>query len=122
VLSLDTGHERDYSEGAAYREYFATDRLMFEIPGRDDRLKNKAEVLALALPPVGAAPGTPGRPLAISVEFLRRNPVHHLTFAGRELVVVTSAAGANRVYAPASGVRFVRRTSDATLLDAEGRS
>jgi len=36
--------------------------------------------------------------------------------------VVTSAAGANRVYAPAPGVRFVRRTSDATLLDAEGRS
>ena len=47
VLSLDTGHRRDYSEGAAYRDYFATDRLMFSVPARDDRLANKAEVLAL---------------------------------------------------------------------------
>jgi len=32
VLSLDTGHQRDYSEGAAYREYFGTDELMFQVP------------------------------------------------------------------------------------------
>ena len=32
VLSLETGHERDYSEGAAYRDYFATDELMFAVP------------------------------------------------------------------------------------------
>jgi len=29
VLSIDTGHTRDYAEGAAYRDYFATDALMF---------------------------------------------------------------------------------------------
>ena len=32
VLSLNTGHRRDYSEGAAYREYFSTDELMFNVP------------------------------------------------------------------------------------------
>ena len=32
----------------AYREYFGTDRLMFNVPKVDDRLLNKAEVLALA--------------------------------------------------------------------------
>ena len=32
VLSLDTGHVRDYSEGEAYRQYFATDELMFAVP------------------------------------------------------------------------------------------
>ena len=47
VLSLETGHRRDYSEGAAYREYFATDELMFNVPQLDRRLRNKDEVLAL---------------------------------------------------------------------------
>jgi hypothetical protein len=122
VLSLDTGYGRDYSEGAAYSEYFATDALMFEVPHEDSRLKNKAEVLALLLPPGGAAAAAQRRPLALSVEFLKRNPIHHLTFAGQALVVVTSAAGANRVYAVAPGTRFVRRPSDATLVDAQGRS
>ena len=37
VLSLDTGYQRDYSEGEAYREYFATDRLMFTVPFKDGR-------------------------------------------------------------------------------------
>ena len=44
VLSLDTGHRRDYAEGAAYRDYFATDALMFSVPVLDTRLKNKDEV------------------------------------------------------------------------------
>ena len=47
MLSLETGYERDYAEGAAYRDYFGTDRLMFEVPAADSRLKNKAEVLVL---------------------------------------------------------------------------
>jgi len=41
VLSIDTGYERDYSEGRAYRDYFATDDLMFPVPELDTRLKNK---------------------------------------------------------------------------------
>ena len=32
VLSLDTGFDRDYGEGVAYQEYFATDQLMFKSP------------------------------------------------------------------------------------------
>ena len=32
VLSLETGYERNYGEGVAYRDYFSTDRLMFEVP------------------------------------------------------------------------------------------
>ena len=47
VLSLETGHERNYDEGAAYRDYFAKDKLMFNVPKTDNRLVNKAEVLAL---------------------------------------------------------------------------
>jgi len=42
VLSLETGHERDYSEGAAYRDYFSNDTLYFQVPHDDQRLRNKA--------------------------------------------------------------------------------
>jgi hypothetical protein len=61
VLSLDTGFTRDYSEGAAYREYFASDRLMFRVSRTDARLRNKAEVLALRLPGDGRILDSRGR-------------------------------------------------------------
>ena len=50
VLSLDTGHERDYREGMAYRDYFASDRLMFTVPELDDRLDNKGRGAGAPLP------------------------------------------------------------------------
>jgi hypothetical protein len=121
VLSRDTGYDRDYSEGAAYREYFATDELMFEVPERDGRLPNKAEVLTLLLHPAGSDPETARRPLAVWAEFLKRNPIYHLTFAGQELVIVTSSAGANRVYVAPPGTRFIRQRPEGRLEDAQGR-
>jgi hypothetical protein len=98
VVDRDTGHDRDYSEGAAYRSYFATDDLMFEVPRTDRRLRNKAEVLGVLLKPAGAADGRP-RALAVSAQLLRRRPLYPLAFAGHSLLVVTSPQGANRVYA-----------------------
>jgi len=92
VLSLDTGHQRDYSEGAAYRDYFATDRLMFTVPKRDERLPNKAEVLALRLPQM------PNEALAIAADFLAARPVYHARIGNVNMVVLTDASGANRVY------------------------
>lgn len=121
VLSLDTGFERDYSDGAAYRDYFSTDALMFEVPKGDGRLKNKAEVLTLLLRPAGAPAAGERKALALSAEFLRKNAVHHLSFAGHELVVVTSPEGANRVYAT-NDVRFARRHPDGHLEDRDGGS
>jgi hypothetical protein len=95
VLSLDTGHKRDYREGAAYRDYFSNDRLYFQVPTSDTRLKNKAEVLVLTVKaPVGGA----AQPVAIVADFLKKTPVFHFDAAGRRLLVVTSKAGANRVY------------------------
>jgi hypothetical protein len=120
VLSRDTGYERDYSEGAPYREYFSSHRLMFGIPRADDRLRNKDEVLALLLAPRDAGPGAERKALALSSSFLERHPLHSLTFAGHSLVVLTSRDGANRVYS-SEGVTFVKRTPDGTLLDVEGR-
>lgn len=113
VLSLDTGHERDYSEGAAYREYFATDTLMFTVPELDRRLANKAEVLALDF--------DRGRSqvLAISSKFLRKHPVHHDRQATKDFVVLTDKSGAHRVFV-SDGVRFESWNRRDKAIDSNG--
>ena len=119
VLSLDTGHRRNYAEGAAYRTYFGSDELMFAVSRRDARLANKEEVLVLRLPD----PDRPGEllPLAVTARFLLRNRVSHHDFAGRNLVIVTSEQGANRVY-DAGEIRFERRIDDEQVVDDAGRA
>ena len=113
VLSLNTGYDRDYGEGVAYRDYFATDRLMFAVPGDDDRLDNKDEVLALRLDGVG------GEPLAIAAKYLEKRSVHHDRVGSVELVVLTDPSGANRVY-ETGGRRFASFDGRATAIDADG--
>ncbi len=115
VLSLETGHRRDYSEGAAYRDYFGTDRLMFQVPQIDDRLRNKDEVVVMLL---ADAAGT-RHPLAIAAGFLSDNRVYQTEHAGHRLAVITSARGANRVYA-AGAERFARLLDDGRVADAAG--
>ena len=116
VLSLRTGHRRDYAEGAAYHDYFGTDELMFTVPKLDRRLKNKDEVLALAFPEAGRDK------LAIAAAFLRTNPVYHGKLDGRRFVVLTDGAGANRVYESPEAVRFVSWDQTAAAAkDADGR-
>jgi hypothetical protein len=115
VLSLDTGFERDYGEGVAYQAYFATDELMFNVPETNSRLKNKDEVLALRV----AREGEDDVALAIAADFLRSNPVHMFEMDGRNMVVLTSANGANRVY-DAGGTDFARMIDANTVEDSGG--
>jgi hypothetical protein len=115
VLSLETGFTRDYTEGAAYREYFATDRLMFQVPRDDTRLKNKAEVLTLQL--TDASTGSVA-PLAIAAAFLKKTPLFAFEHAGRSLVIVTTEKGANRVYE--GGESFTNVISAIELKAADG--
>lgn len=115
VLALDTGHQRDYGEGVAYRAYFATDDLMFDVPERDERLDNKDEVLVVLLEDAAGE----RRPLAVAAEFLEDNRLHLEEHAGRRLLVVTSREGANRVY-DAGATRFERLAGDGVVVDAEG--
>lgn len=119
VLSLETGHQRDYSEGAAYRDYFSHDRLYFQVSNTDRRLKNKAEILAMRVRPVAA--GEP-LPVAIAADFLKRSPVFHFEAAGRRLLALTSRQGANRVYLlNQHQVAFPSQTVTDALLDGSGR-
>jgi hypothetical protein len=116
VLSIDTGFERDYREGAAYANYFGTDELMFQVPETDDRLDNKDEVLVMLLK--GRDSGR--LPVAISTVFLNDNRVYHFEVAGRGFVVITSADGANRVY-EVGEASFGRGEDSETFLDKEER-
>lgn len=119
VLSLDTGHQRDYGEGAAYRDYFSHDRLYFQVSETDRRLKNKAEVLTLRVRPVV---GDRPQPVAIAADFLQRSPFFHFEVAGRRLLAVTSKRGANRVYALGQHqVAFPVTASPDQPVDASGR-
>jgi Protein of unknown function (DUF3179) len=115
VLSLETGVKRDYSEGAAYRDYFSTDTLMFHVSKTDRRLKNKAEVLVMR------PRGDDGvaRPVAIAAEFLKKNPVHLFESRGRRFVVLTTPKGANRMY-DAGAVRFTKWNGRDRVEDETG--
>ncbi|MFK7857397.1 MAG: DUF3179 domain-containing protein [Granulosicoccus sp.] len=114
VLSLNTGFQRDYGEGVAYRDYFATDELMFTVPSTDTRLKNKDEILALQFPEI-----TDER-LAISARFLETNTVFQHSLGARNFVVLTDSSGANRVY-EAQDVTFSEFDGDTLVLDDKGR-
>ena len=89
VLSLETGHRRDYGEGVAYRDYFATDDLMFDVARRDHRLRNKDDVLVVRLK------GQP--PLAVAAKFLARRPTFEIEHGGVKLTIRTEG-GANQVF------------------------
>ncbi len=113
VLSLDTGHRRNYGEGVAYHDYFADHRLMFHTPFKDDRLKNKQEVLALVFP------ASPKEQLAIDTDFLNKNPLYKGNIGQQQFIVLTDSSGANRVYDP-KGIDFVSYDQDVTLTDTKG--
>lgn len=115
VLSLNTGHRRDYGEGVAYNDYFSTDELMFNTPFNDTRLANKQEVLALRFT------ASPNDQLAIDTDFLTKNPLYTDQIGSQRLLVLTDKTGANRVYDP-KGVSFVSYDQQTSLLDADGRT
>ncbi len=114
VLSLNTGHVRDYREGKAYEQYFSTDQLMFNTPFKDRRLKNKEEVLALRFN------NAPNEQLAISASFLEKNPVYENELGGVPFVVLTDESGANRVYE--RGPRSFSSFDGNTAIDEGGAS
>jgi len=113
ILSLDTGHVRDYAKSAAYRQYFATDELMFTVPFLDRRLKNKDDVLGLACPQYAE------RPLAIATAYLNEHRIHHHKIDELALVVLTDDSGANRVY-EANDITFATWDGDTAVTDNRG--
>lgn len=89
ALSINTGHSRDYGEGVAYRDYFATDKLMFTVPRIDQRLLNKDEVLAFR---------DDNQQLAIAIKYLAKKRIHHDQLGEQKLVVLADGGGTSRAY------------------------
>ncbi|CAN5267929.1 hypothetical protein BH11CYA1_BH11CYA1_33050 [soil metagenome] len=110
VLSLDTGYSRDYGEGVAYKNYFATDELMFTVQAFDSTLPNKAEVLVLPW----ATHNT-----AISTTLLKSHPIYQAKVDHKPILILTDKTGANRVYR--TEVWFTNLVTDTVLLDKSGR-
>ena len=112
VLSLNTGHRRDYGEGIAYQSYFNTDELMFPVPRTDKRLNNKDEVLIVR------AADYADDPLAISIKHMIKQRWHKDKIGQTEFVVVADHTGASRAY-NSTGLEFVS-LEDQNLIDSKG--
>ncbi len=90
VLSLETGHQRNYTPGAAYGEYFASPNTWYPVAKRDSRLAPKEEVYTLMLN---------GQPKAYALAALRAQRVLSDTLGGESIVLVANAdTGAVRAY------------------------
>jgi len=113
VLSLKTGHKRDYREGVAYRDYFATDEPMFSVPKLDRRLNNKDEILAIQMPQVTK------ENMAISSRFLRRKSIYQNKLGDVNFTVFTDKSGAHRVF-KTTEIQFVAYDGKKTAIDKTG--
>ncbi len=111
VLSLATGHRRDYGEGVAYRDYFATDELMFGVPQLDNRLLNKDEVLAFR---------NDDEQLAIAIKFLAKQQVYHDKIGQQRIVVLADEGGASRAY-DVGDLKFASWNGNDKATDSAGR-
>ncbi len=89
VLSLKTGHLRDYGEGVAYSAYFGNDDLMFTVPEIDTRLLNKDEVLAFR---------DKDQELAVAIKYLAKKRIHHDKLGDQNIVILADDDGTSRAY------------------------
>ncbi len=111
VLDIETGHDRDYTPGAAYGDYFASASTLFPVYQRSQQLPEKSFVFGLLLR---------GTPKAYPLRDLQRTPVVNDELAGRAVVVVTEPASrAVRAY-EAGTHTFEPGPESGALLDEEG--
>ncbi len=110
VLSLDTGHSRDYSPGRPYGEYFASPDTMFPVRLNDTRLDTKAYVFALR--------GEPEKAWALAL--FDGGTVINDTAGDMPVVLIGDAATRTvRAYASA-GRRFAAVADNRDIVRADG--
>lgn len=86
VLSLQTGHQRDYGSGVVYNSYFASDDLMFPVLTDQNNLKQKEYVFGIRL--FGGAKAWP-------LSAFAGGQVINDALGGTELVLIGDAEGRN---------------------------
>ncbi len=110
VLSLHTGYRRNYDEGIAYQNYFATDKLMFNVPSINKKLKNKDEVLVIR---------TPKKTLAISSLFLKKQPLFVNRIGNKSFMVLTDKTGGHRTFYN-QDIQFKSYNREKLLISEDG--
>lgn len=111
VLSLETGHSRNYGSGVVYQDYFASDDLMFPSAGGGRNLRQKDYVFGLRLP--GGAKAYPLR--AFGTGGVINDSV------GLSNVVLTGTSATRTVRAYDSGGRQFRYAGPNALDGPGGR-
>lgn len=110
VLSLNTGHRRNYGSGVVYREYFASPELMF--PALVDQSAHRQKDYVFAIRQFGAARAWP-------LDAFSRTRVINDAIASRPLVLIgNSNKRTVRAYERKSH-RF--QASDGGLVDQNGQ-
>ena len=112
VLSLETGHERNYRPGEPYGDYFASDELMYPMLVADARLAPKDYVFALR---------ADGHEQAWSLAEFEGGQVINAALEDLPVVLIGDAA-TRTVRAYESGGRYFVAGSDKATLVADGQS
>jgi hypothetical protein len=113
VLSLETGHKRDYAEGAAYKSYYETDDLMFPVAEQNPALLNKDEVLIVR------STDYQSDPLAISVDFLKRKNIYQDKIGSENIVILTEKNGISRAFH--AGRHHFKKYKNSELIDDQDK-
>jgi hypothetical protein len=111
VLSLDTGYQRNYGPGVAYRDYFGSKELMFPALVADRRLAQKDIVFGVRAPG-----GTKAWPL----DAFKGGAVINDRVGFLDVVVVGEADGRTVRAYEAKGRRFSQGTRPDLLHTEEG--
>ncbi|GAA6161590.1 hypothetical protein NBRC116589_37640 [Ruegeria sp. HU-ET01832] len=110
ILSLNTGHRRNYGSGVVYREYFASPELMF--PALVDQSQHRQKDYIFAIRQFGAARAWP-------LDAFNSTRVINDAIANRPLVLIGNTdKRAVRAYERGSN-RFT--ASEGGLVDQQGR-
>jgi len=108
VLDINTGHQRDYTPGQPYGNYFSSPKTMFPVFPRDQRLATKSYVFALQLK---------GQPKAYPLEVIGKKKVINDSHAGVNLVLVGDADTRTVRAYERSTHTFTLGTTIGTLVD-----
>lgn len=113
VMAFNTGFSRDYSVGAAYAEYFASDDTMFPVWRRSQTLSTKSWVFTQLID---------DQPKAYPLDTLAEEQVVNDTFAGQNLVVVYDQGGLGAKAYDRGEHTFTRNPADPaeSILDEGG--
>ncbi|MEE8422161.1 MAG: DUF3179 domain-containing protein [Dehalococcoidia bacterium] len=113
VLDINTGHVRDYTPGAAYGDYFASDTTMFPTYQRSQALPEKAWVYALVID---------GTPKAYPLDLLQDQRVANDTLASKAIVLLaTPGSRAVRAY-ERGAFEFASGDGSDGVIDGDGRA